>query len=295
MSGCRVALVGAGSMAANHARVIAGSRRASLAVVVDRDGDRAERLAHPIGATATTDLAQAFECDAAVVATATSAHAQASLALIDGGLPVLIEKPLASTLNESRQIIAAAGCRDVALMCGLVERFNPALAPLRDYAPNARTRICTFRTGPAPLVVHSSVVDDVLLHDLDLVLMLTDGDPVVEVVAHAEDWKGEWPETATCRLTFASGMTASLFASRAAATRRREFTIEEEGKRARHVDLLQARGNALHAQFDRFVDLVEHSTFSEREAERLSVLPSHELAHRVATYIAEVALPSCAS
>jgi hypothetical protein len=127
------------------------------------------------------------------------------------------------------------------------------------------------------------------------VLMLTAGDPVVEVVGHAEDWEGDWPEAVTCRLTFASGMTASLYASRVAATRRREFTIEEEGKRARHVDLLQARGNALEAQFDRFVDLVERSTFSEREAERHSVLPSHELAHRVESYITEVAVPSCAS
>ncbi len=295
MSGCRVALVGAGSMAANHARVIAGSRRASIAVVVDRDGDRAERLAQATGAMATTDLAWAFECDAAVVATATAAHAQTSHALIDAGLPVLIEKPLASTLNETRQIVAAASRRDVALMCGLVERFNPAFVRLRNYPLTARSRISTMRISPAPLVVHSSVVNDVLLHDLDLILTLANGDSVVEVIAHAEDWTGDWPETVTCRLTFASGTTASLYASRVAATRRRELAIEEEGQRAQPVDLLQTHGNALTAQFHRFIDLVERSTFGQREAERLTVLPGHELAHRVDSYIAEDALPSCAS
>jgi predicted dehydrogenase len=281
-------------MASNHARVIAGSHRASVAVVVDRDADRAERLAYAVGATATTDISRAFECDAAVVATATCAHAQASFAFIEAGLPVLIEKPLASTWSETRQIVDAASRRDVALMCGLVERFNPALTRLTNYVLSGRSRIRTVRIGPAPLMVHSSVVDDVLLHDLDLVLMMAAGDALVEVGAEARDWNESWPDTVTCRLTFASGMTASLHASRVAATRRRVLAIEGEGS-ARHVDLLQSFGNALASQFDHFIDLVERSTFSEREAERRSVLPGHELAHRVQSRLAKIRLPSCAS
>ena len=77
-------------------------------------------------------------------------------------------------------------------------------------------------------------------------------------------------------------------------TRRRVLAIEGEGS-ARHVDLLQSFGNALASQFDHFIDLVERSTFSEREAERRSVLPGHELAHRVQSRLAKIRLPSCAS
>ena len=294
MTRYRLALLGAGAMAANHARVIAASRRASVAVVVDREEHRAERLARALGATATTDISLGFDCDAAVVATATSAHAQAALALIEAGLPVLIEKPLAATWRETCQIVDAAGCRDVELMCGLVERFNPAFARLRKYSLSGQSHVRTVRIGPPPLVVHSSVVDDVLLHDLDLVLMLAACDPVVEVVAQAQDWKGDWPETITCRLTFASGMTASLYASRVAATRSRVFAIEENGNSQR-VDLLQSRETALASQFDHFIDLVERSTFSEREVERRSLLPSHELAHRVQSHLDDARQPSCAS
>ncbi len=276
-------------MAANHARVIAESHRASVAFVVDRDAERAETLAHEFRAPATTDISRAFECDAAVVATSTSAHAHASLALIDAGVPVLIEKPLTSTLVETRQIVDEARGRDVTLMCGLVERFNPAVARLKSHELAGRSRIRTVRISPAPPMVHSSVVDDVLLHDLDLVLILAGADAVVDVQAEARDWSAQkhWPDTVTCRLAFASGMTASLYASRVAATRRRVFVIGAGDSGECHIDLLEPCGNALAAQLERFIDLVTQSTFAEREAERLSVLPSHELAHCVQLQVAE--------
>lgn len=276
-------------MAANHARVITESDQALVALVVDRDADRAKKLAHEFGATATTDISRAFRCDAAIVATSTSAHAHAALALIDAGIPVLIEKPLTSTLVETHQIVDAARSRDVTLMCGLVERFNPAFARLKSHALTGRSRIRTVRISPAPPMVHSSVVDDVLLHDLDLVLILAGDDAVVEVQAEGRDWSArtQWPDTVTCRLAFASGMTASLHASRVAATRRRVFVIGAEDGDECRVDLLEPCGNALAAQLERFIDLVTQSTCTERETERLSVLPSHELAQCVQVQVAE--------
>jgi predicted dehydrogenase len=275
-------------MAAKHARVIADSEHASLAVVVDRYADRAEQLARVAGAVSTTDLARAFDCDAAVVATATSAHADAAMALIGARMPVLVEKPLTPTLTETHRLVDAAAALDVVLMCGLVERFNAAFGRLSASILTGRSHIRTVRIGPAPRRVHSSVVDDVLLHDLDLVLKLAAGDPVSDVRAGAHDWsERNWPEAVTCRLTFASGMTASLHASRVAATKVRTFVITGEDRREVRVDLLESRGNALGAQFRRFVDLVRDGTFPEREAERRNVLPGHELAYRVQDLLAE--------
>lgn len=294
MTRLRVAVVGAGTMAAHHARVIAAADRASVAFVVDRDEGRARRLARLVGATATTDLSRVYECDAAVVATATSAHAEVSLALIDAGLAVLVEKPLTPTLSATRQLVDLARTNDVVLVCGLVERFNPAVARLNASLLTSSSHIRAVRIGPTPLRVQSSVVDDVLLHDLDLVLNLTAGDPVLDVRADAQDWSHDsgWPETVTCRLGFASGMTASLHASRVATTKVRSFVITDERGHEHHTDLLATKGNPLGAQFEHFVDLVLRGTFEERELERHSVLPGHELAHRVQGQLAEIACGS---
>jgi predicted dehydrogenase len=285
----RVALIGAGSMAANHARVIAASDKAAVAVVIDRDADRAEHVARVVGATSSTDLSRALECDAAVIATATAAHADASFYLVEAGLPVLVEKPLTPTFAETRRLVEAASAHDVVLVCGFVERFNSAVARLTPSILSARSHLRTTRMGPPPRRVHSSVVDDVLLHDLDLVLRLAADNSVVDVQAEAHAWskRDTWPEAVTCRLTFANGMTASLQASRVAATKIRTFVISGHDGDEHHADLLGPCGNPLGAQFEWFVHLVRHGTFSEREAERRSVLPGHELAHRIQLRLAE--------
>jgi predicted dehydrogenase len=290
MSRLRIALVGAGSMARNHARVIVRSSRASLTLVVDRDADRAALVARTAGAMATTDLGRAHECDAAIVATASSAHADISLELLEARLPVLVEKPLTLALPETRRLVATAANLDVALMCGLVERFNPALAGLGTAQLSGRSHVRTLRIGPAPRRAHSSVVDDVLLHDLDLVLRVAGDNSVVDVQAAAPDWnlRDGWPDTVTCRLTFANGMTAELHASRVATTKVRAIVITEDGADPVHIDLLEPPGDPLEAQFVHFVDLVRHGTVAKRTAERQSLLPAHELADRVNGLLTEV-------
>ena len=87
-------------------------------------------------------------------------------------------------------------------MCGLVERFNPAVVGLRNYALSARSATARCASAQPPLVVHSSVVNDVMLHDLDLGAdAYGRGDAVVEVVAHAGGLAGRLAETVTCSLT----------------------------------------------------------------------------------------------
>lgn len=289
MTPLRVALIGAGSMAANHARVVASSATAMLAVVIDRDARRAEQLAHRWGADSTTALDRAFGCDAAVIATSTPAHAQAALALIDAGVPVLVEKPLTSSLADTRGVIAASHDRGVALMCGFVERFNSPYRQLIMRAGGRPSNIGTVRIGPTPVQAHSSVVDDVLLHDLDLVLRLTQGDDVCEMSAHALAWcvRNDWPDAVTCTLTFASGTTAGLHASRVSAIQERAITIVEQDGTHHRADLLEMPGDPLAAQFDRFVWLVRDGSAAEQDAERASILPSHELAHRIQEHLAD--------
>src|SRR5579862_16654 len=104
MKGARVALVGAGTMGANHARVVAEASRATLGVVIDLDAERAGQLATRYGFASSTDYKDAARCDAAILATSTATHAEIALYLLEQGVPLLIEKPIASNLVDVEHI-----------------------------------------------------------------------------------------------------------------------------------------------------------------------------------------------
>nr|HNH95297.1 Gfo/Idh/MocA family oxidoreductase [Microthrixaceae bacterium] len=101
----RVAVVGAGNMGANHARVVAASPRAELAMVLDVDADRADAVARPLGVEGSTDLAAAAGCDAVVVAATTEVHLDIALPLLEAGVSCLVEKPLADDLVAVDRLI----------------------------------------------------------------------------------------------------------------------------------------------------------------------------------------------
>jgi len=288
VSSLLVALIGAGSMAAHHARIISRCAGASLAIVVDRDRDRAARLADQWGAASAATMSAVLDCDAAVIATSTPSHSDTALQLISAGLPILVEKPLTSSLAETREVLDAAQANDVALMCGFVERFNPAFLRLAADVGSAISHISTVRIGPAPQRTHSTVVDDVLIHDLDLVCRLTPGDTVTTIRSEALgecDSRG-WPETVTCSLTMASGITANLRACRDSPTRQRDVSITQPDAREHIASLLSPAGNPLAAQFEHFCWLVQHGSKAERHRERAGVLPSHEIADLIEQQLA---------
>jgi len=282
MKRMRIALIGVGSMGTKHASVVARASDARLALVIDRDLEHAVTLAREHGAAATRRLEAAMHCDAAIVATATPNHREVAMTLIEAGLPVLVEKPLASTSADVEDLIAAADRLDRILMCGFVERFNPRLDPIFALAQHGVTSLEALRVGPLPRRVHSSVVDDVLLHDLDLVLRLMGDDPVTALDAQADDWDAgaPWPETVRCQLGFASGATATLHASRVAAERQRVFTATR-GAVSHRADLADAVGNPLARQLARLLALTRRSTACDRAAERAGIMPAHALADRV--------------
>ena len=292
MKQLRVALVGAGSMAARHAAVVDADASALLALVIDRHPQRAARLADRYGAESSNCLEDALHVDAVIVATSTPSHRDSAMPFITAGVPVLVEKPLAASLGEVREMVAAAQVHDRVLMCGLVERFNPRLEAVADHARCGITAIETVRVGQPPVSVHSGIVDDVLLHDLDLVMRLLGRTDHVDVAARAGDWArgAHGPETVTCVLGFGNGATATMRASRVATRRERSFTLMNEAGSCR-VDLDRPGSNPLGRQFRDFAHLTLFGTAAERHAESAGILPAHELADRIGALIGE---PSCA-
>ena len=134
--------------------------------------------------------------------------------------------------------------------------------------------------------MHSDVVDDVLLHDLDLVLRIVGNDPVTAIDVDASSWAPgrPGPEAVRCHLTFSGGTEVDMQASRVADRRERRLCATF-GSASISVDLLNARNNALAAQLQHLIELVRTGTASTRAAERESVLPAHELARRIGELI----------
>src|SRR5271157_1976456 len=131
MLGPRVAVVGAGAFGRNHLRVIDQSEHASLAGVLDLDSTRAAEAANSHAChifKSLEELAQA--ADAAVVATPTVTHAEIGCRLMELGLDVLVEKPIAATVAEAVRLVETAGRHGRVLSVGHLERFNPAVLAL---------------------------------------------------------------------------------------------------------------------------------------------------------------------
>ncbi|MGC8794950.1 MAG: Gfo/Idh/MocA family protein, partial [Bryobacteraceae bacterium] len=131
MGKIRVAVVGAGQFGRNHLRVLSQCEAAELVAVVDRDRARAEEAARLFGCPAFASVERlAGLAEAAVVATPTTSHAEVGCVLLEAGLDVLVEKPIAADLDSARKLVETAERGGRVLQVGHLERFNPAVMAL---------------------------------------------------------------------------------------------------------------------------------------------------------------------
>jgi predicted dehydrogenase len=221
----RVAVVGAGEFGRRHMRVIRQSPRARLAAVVDTDGARAASAASEYGCEALPDAAALDgRVDAAVVAVPTTAHVDTACALIEAGIDVLVEKPIAPDLSSARRLVRAAESSGRVLQVGHLERFNPAVAALA-----AIVRLPLFfevhRLSPfTPRSLDVDVVLDLMIHDIDVVLSLVGLMPE-EIRAAGISILTPKVDIASVRLAFPNGCVANLTASRVSTDRVRKLRL----------------------------------------------------------------------
>ncbi|HVA87793.1 MAG TPA: Gfo/Idh/MocA family oxidoreductase, partial [Candidatus Saccharimonadales bacterium] len=153
----RIGLAGLGTMGRNHLRVISSRSDCVLSAVAD---PVPEALSVALGSTGAQGFAEPLamieeaELDALVIAAPTTAHVSLALAAIERGIPVLVEKPLAATVEEAMRIVSASRARDVPVQVGHVERFNPAVLELGRLLEagwlSAVYAIASRRAGPFP-------------------------------------------------------------------------------------------------------------------------------------------------
>jgi predicted dehydrogenase len=220
----RVAVIGAGSFGKNHVRVVRESARAELKFVVDVDVTRAQELAGE--ANAISDYRDVIgQVDAAILAVPTLLHAEIGCALLEAGIDVLVEKPIASTLEEAGRLVDAAdrGNRRI-LQVGHLERFNPAVIALERAATLPlffeihRMSVFTLRS------LDVDVVLDLMIHDLDIVLALARAE-LREIRAAGISILSRKVDIANVRLEFEDGCIANLTASRVSTEKVRKLRL----------------------------------------------------------------------
>ncbi len=220
-----VGVVGVGSLGFHHARILREVEGAEMVGVFDASAERAAEVAAELGVRAFSTLDDFLGAvEAAVVAVPTTDHATVALAAIDRGVHLLIEKPIAVTLEEANEILEAAQRRGVLVGTGHVERFNPALRACEPYLDGPRFieshRLAHFN----PRGTDVAVVLDLMIHDIDLVLGLVDR-AVTSVDAVGVPVLTPSVDIANARLRFEGGAVANITASRVSRERMRKLRL----------------------------------------------------------------------
>ncbi len=230
MSRVRVAVVGGGAFGTNHARVYAQLPEAELVGVYDRDAARAAEVARQFGTVALASLDEVKRrAEAVTIAVPTVAHAATGLELMEAGLDVLVEKPIAPSLEEADALLQCAHQQGRILQVGHLERFNPCVRLIRPRV----TRPLFFEVHRLSLFTPRSLDVDVLLdlmiHDLDIVLSFVQS-PIEEMRAVGLPVLTPYVDIANVRMTFANGCVANLTASRISTEKVRKLRFFQPGE-----------------------------------------------------------------
>jgi predicted dehydrogenase len=309
----RIALVGAGTMGTLHARVLSGNERVTLARVVDPRTEVGRAVAERFATQWTPEIGSLSDVDAVVLASATEVHHGLAKEILDQGKPLLIEKPVANSLELSEEIVRLSAEKDIPLMCGLLERYNPAVMTARALA-NEPVHLMARRHGPYAPRIKTGVSWDLLVHDVDIAIQFFGGATPSRVASSAGYFHPSSDEgaedTIETVLSFPSGL-ATVSASRLGQRKVRSLVVSELDRLIeidllrrdvtiyRHVshdsaspdglgyrqqtvieipELITGR-EPLATQLDRFLDLLEGKV--DAAGERDSILPSHRVVAQV--------------
>jgi predicted dehydrogenase len=211
----RLGVAGTGHLGFHHARI---SRDLVESVrIFDLDRSRGEKVSADLGVEVTGSLDELLgNVDALVVACTTVAHHEVVLRALEAGLHVLVEKPIAATVEEGREMVDLAAERGVVLAVGHVERFNPAILAAAGLI-DTPLFVEGHRMSPfKPRGTDVSVVMDLMIHDIDLVLSFVRA-PVVDIRASGIAVLSNNIDIANARLEFENGAVVNMTASRISA------------------------------------------------------------------------------
>ena len=215
----RAAAIGVGSLGRHHARnytELAREGRIEFVGACDANAETAAQIASDNGSASFTDWRELLDTvDVVSIATPTETHCEIACAFLEKGIHVLVEKPIALTLEEADKMIEVAEKSGAKLMVGQLERFNPAMVALRPHVTNP-LYFEIHRVSPFPnRSLDVDVVLDVMIHDLDAVQWLVGEDvKVSEIHAVGIPVISDKVDAANARIEFENGAVANITASR---------------------------------------------------------------------------------
>ncbi|MFT3746378.1 MAG: Gfo/Idh/MocA family oxidoreductase [Pyrinomonadaceae bacterium] len=230
----RVAAIGVGSLGRHHGRnyaELAAEGRVEIVGICDANADTAATIGADNKCASFTDWRELIgKVDAVSIATPTETHCEIACAFLEAGVHVLVEKPIALTLDEADQMIAAAEKSGAKLMVGQLERFNPAMIALRPHI----TKPLYFeihRVSPFPnRSLDVDVVLDVMIHDLDAIQWLVgEHVRVSEIRAVGIPVISDKVDAANARIEFENGAVANITASRIGTDKIRKTRFYQTG------------------------------------------------------------------
>lgn len=304
-----IVLFGAGTMGRNHARIVSSSARANLVGIVDPFEQNGRAATEQYGGEWFPAAEEALKkADAVVVAASTEYHYDIAKEILDAGLPVLIEKPICPSLEQTEEILGMAEHRGVPVQCGFLERFNAGVLAARKLIDEP-VYVRAERHSPHWARIKTGVAWDMLVHDADLISNLYGAASPESVSAelgyfHPDSLEGA-EDVIDMTLRFPGGGIASASASRIgqrkvrrmlvqsldsmvevdlllrSVTKYRHTNIESTDdkvgfKQMTEMEVPEVSGlEPLAAQFEHFIDLVEGRI--DADAERRSILPAHRI------------------
>ncbi|MGI5503673.1 Gfo/Idh/MocA family protein [Lentzea sp. CA-135723] len=310
----KVALVGAGTMGSLHARVLSQSDRVDFKFVVEHNAETGQAIANRFGIDYTDSLDGLKDVDAVVIAAATEAHYAIAKQALELGKPLLIEKPLAATYAQSEELVAESEKRGLPLVCGFLERFNPAILTAKQFVGEV-VQINAMRHSPFVPRIKTGVAGDLLIHDVDLAIRFVGNAPAAVKGSfgffHKQSQDNQSEDSADATMSFESGALATISASRISQRKVRQISVLEID-RLIEIDLLRRditiyrhvadspaadgvgyqsqtvielptilqSAEPLAAQLNHFLNLLELGAGSDEVlAERNAILPAHKVVH----------------
>ena len=223
----RAGVVGTGHMGQYHILVYAELWDVDLVGLVDVDDSTVSRLAAQYDTQAFTDHRELFDkVDVVSIAVPTPLHFEVARDFLEAGIHVLVEKPLAPTLDQARELFRIARQHNAVLHVGHVERFNGAVQELRKIVVNP-ILIESRRLGPfVPRVQHDTVIMDLMIHDIDIVVGLVDAE-IREVMATGARVHSTRADVVNVQIVFENGALANITGSRATEQKIRTLAITQ--------------------------------------------------------------------
>ncbi len=216
----RAGVIGVGSMGENHARVYSELPDVELAGISDRDEAVARRVADEYGTERVEFDRLLDRCDVVTVAVPTSVHEDVVTDCLEAGVHVLVEKPIAETVEQGRAMAERARANDLVLQVGHIERFNPAVRTVTDLIDDLDViSVEAERLGPPIDRSTGDVVSDLMVHDIDIVGSMLDAQPDTVTAMGTEN--GQY---ATATMEY-DDVVASLTASRVTQKKVRKLTV----------------------------------------------------------------------